>query len=77
MPQHLQFLIGKLSEENESMPGNALDSISFYSLCRGLFLPLSMLDPERTASIFGLQTTPPPPTQPVAMSCWLSSWRKK
>lgn len=60
MPRHLQFLIEKLSEEHDTLPVNALDSIPFYSLCRGLFLPLSMLDPDRAAGIFGLKIDPPP-----------------
>lgn len=60
MPQHLQFLISRLSEDADTLPVDALDSIPFYSLCRGLFLPLSMLDPERVAGIFGLQVNPPP-----------------
>jgi DNA ligase 1 len=60
MPRHLQFLIEKLSEERESLPVDSLDSIPFYSLCRGLFLPLSMLTPDRAAAAFGLQIPPPP-----------------
>ena len=60
VPDHLQFLIRELTDQEESVPGDALDSIPFYSLCRGLFLPLSMLDSNRTASIFGLKTDSPP-----------------
>lgn len=60
MPRHLQILIEKLAEERDVVPVDALDSIPFYSLCRGLFLPLSMLTPDRAAATFGLQIEAPP-----------------
>ncbi|MEZ6126476.1 MAG: hypothetical protein R3C49_25420 [Planctomycetaceae bacterium] len=60
VPDHLQFLIRRLSADGQHPPADALDSIPFYSLCRGLFLPLSMLDPNRTAAIFGLKTAASP-----------------
>ncbi len=61
VPFHLRFVVQKLSEEQgDSLPSNALDSIPFYSLCRGLFLPLSFLEPERVAQIFGLAADAPP-----------------
>ena len=60
VPEHLQFLISQLIADEGSLPADALDSIPFYSLCRGLFLPLSMLDPGRVAQLFGLQVEPPP-----------------
>lgn len=60
VPDHLQFLISELIADEGRLPQDALDSIPFHSLCRGLFLPLSMLDPARVASLFGLQVDPPP-----------------
>ena len=41
-------------------PHDALDSIPFYSLCRGLFLPLSAMAPEKAAHLFGILVDPPP-----------------
>jgi DNA ligase-1 len=37
------------------VPEDVLNSIPFYSLCRGLFLPLSYLSPERVRQLFGLK----------------------
>ncbi|MCA9034128.1 MAG: hypothetical protein KDA91_03305 [Planctomycetaceae bacterium] len=63
VPDHLQFLIRRLvADQGHEIPATALDSIPFYSLCKGLFLPLSMLDPARTASMFGIRTGAPPDT---------------
>ncbi|MCI0376040.1 MAG: hypothetical protein L0215_00390 [Gemmataceae bacterium] len=60
LPFHLQFVIGKKArEERRGIPHNAFDSIPFYSLCRGLFLPLSGLPPERVAQLFGISIQPP------------------
>ena len=61
LPPHLQLAISKLAEEADgAVDARALDSIPFYSLCKALFLPLSMLSPDRIAFIFGLQVDPPP-----------------
>jgi len=62
IPLHLQFLGRQLVQDNDgpSLAANALDSIPFYSLCRGLFLPLSFLDPQKVAQVFGLIVDPPP-----------------
>ncbi len=63
VPDHLQFLIRYLVREHgQDLPANALDSIPFHSLCKGLFLPLSMLDPQRCAALFGIRTSSPPDT---------------
>lgn len=59
LPVHLSFLLSELDERGEPGAG-ALASIPFYSLCRGLFLPLSALRPEKAAQLFGLQVEPPP-----------------
>lgn len=60
-PAHLQFAIEQIIQrENRDIGANEFDSISFYSLCRGLFVPLSFLDASRAASIFGLRVDAPP-----------------
>lgn len=62
LPLHLRFAIEKLGAEREDLPANALDSLPFYSLCRGLFLPLSGMASEKAAQIFGIKIDPPPDT---------------
>lgn len=62
LPLHLQFVIRQMADEAEGEPvsARALDSISFYSLCRGLFLPLSGLSSSKVAQLFGLKAPEPP-----------------
>jgi DNA ligase 1 len=60
LPLHLRFAIEAKMDAGEDVADDAFASLSFYSLCKGLFLPLSMLYPERTAAIFGIETPPPP-----------------
>jgi DNA ligase-1 len=65
-PYHLRFVVERLAQEasgaeGEDLPADALDSLPFWSLCHGLFLPLSGLSPERTAQLFGI-LVPPAPT---------------
>ena len=61
MPLHLQFAITQMADESGgTVDAGSMDSIPFYSLCRGLLLPLSMLTPERVAGIFGLAVDRPP-----------------
>ncbi len=56
VPYHLVFAIKELvAEHGEPLARNAFDSIPFFSLCKGLLLPLSGLAPERTAQLFGFQ----------------------
>ncbi|APR81194.1 ATP-dependent DNA ligase [Minicystis rosea] len=62
LPLHLRLAVEKIGAERGETPVTALDSIPFYSLCRGLFLPLSALAPERVAQLFGLRVEPPPDT---------------
>jgi DNA ligase-1 len=55
LPIHLQFIIEQRAKETAGpVDTNAFNSISFYSLCQGLFLPLSGLSRERAAQIFGV-----------------------
>jgi DNA ligase-1 len=61
LPFHLRFVIqGLAAERGGELPASALDSIPFYSLCRGLFLPLASMQPEKVAQIFGFLAEPPP-----------------
>lgn len=61
LPLHLRVVIQGLAAENAGVvQANALDSIPFYSLCKGLFLPLSGLQPEKVAFLFGLKGEAPP-----------------
>jgi DNA ligase-1 len=59
LPVHLSFLLREMEERGET-DAAALASIPFYSLCRGLFLPLSAMRPEKVAQLFGLEVDPPP-----------------
>ena len=60
LPFHLEFAMRGLVAENPDATLQALASLPFYSLCKGLFLPLSSLQPERTAALFGLKSEPSP-----------------
>jgi DNA ligase-1 len=55
IPPHLRFVIQKLGERDGKSSVDSLDSIPFYSLCRGLFLPLSSLTPEKPQAVFGVE----------------------
>ena len=66
LPLHLRFAIESRIDAGDTYSGQGGDdsfaSIPFYSLCKGLFLPLSMLHPERVAALFGIVADPPPDT---------------
>ncbi|MDA1016310.1 MAG: hypothetical protein O3A00_17865 [Planctomycetota bacterium] len=63
LPLHLQFLIERLEADDDSAEFDThLESIPFYSLCRGLFLPLSMMNATKAAQVFGLRVNEPPDT---------------
>lgn len=55
MPYHLQVAISSIAKEapSEEIPVEQFSSISFFSLCKGLFLPLSGLADQRATEIFG------------------------
>ncbi|GMU58119.1 MAG: hypothetical protein AMXMBFR33_72650 [Candidatus Xenobia bacterium] len=59
LPASLLFAAYSLLEAEPDVADEALDSIPFYSLCRGFFLPLMGLAPERVGKLFGLTATPP------------------
>jgi DNA ligase-1 len=72
LPVHLQFVIAaKARETGEAVPPDALDCLPFYSLCKGLFLPLSGLTPERIAQLFGIKYTPPKPDHEALVRSFL------
>jgi DNA ligase-1 len=53
VPPSLCFALEALFQEEASPAANALDSISLFSLCKGLFLPLSGMSSSKIASLFG------------------------
>src|SRR5262245_21153883 len=59
LPLHLTFAIEELARQRDgAVPRTAFDSISFYSLCKGLFLPLSGLSGDRVGQLFGIVYQP-------------------
>ncbi|MDP2343049.1 MAG: hypothetical protein Q8O67_18985 [Deltaproteobacteria bacterium] len=62
LPLHLRFAIESRMDAGDEVGDDSFASIPFYSLCKGLFLPLSMLHPERVASLFGIVADAPPDT---------------
>jgi len=62
LPEHLSFVVRRLAESSPGSTVDKLSSLPFYSLCRGLFLPLSLMGPDKAASLFGLAIDPPPNT---------------
>jgi DNA ligase 1 len=60
LPVHVQFVVSRLTELGR--PLTELQTIPFYSLCRGLFIPLMRMHPEKAAQLFRLEITPPPDT---------------
>src|SRR4051794_8679454 len=55
LPAHLQFAIARLARECKGEVGqDAFNSIPFYSLCKGLLLPLSGLQADRVGHLFGI-----------------------
>ncbi len=62
LPLHLAVVVEHLSK-NRELAGVTFDSIPFYSLCRGLFLPLTGMSPEKAAQLFGIRIDPSPSSQ--------------
>ncbi|MBX9681407.1 MAG: hypothetical protein K2X38_21845 [Gemmataceae bacterium] len=59
LPMHLEFVVEQKADEIEGpVDVEAFDSIPFYSLCRGLFLPLCSMTSERCAQAFGIAWQP-------------------
>src|SRR5687767_2339982 len=64
LPAHLQFVIARLARERQGeVSQNVFDSLPFFSLCKGLFLPLSGLQPQRVAQLFGFGWSAPTESQ--------------
>ncbi len=60
VPHHLELVTQRLAEEDpRTAPEDQLASIPFYSLCKGLFLPLSGLAQDRVAMLFGIDAPAP------------------
>jgi DNA ligase-1 len=62
LPYHLGFVAQQLAADDDEEHLDQLASLPFYSLCRGLFVPLSVMSPDKTASLFGVVTEPAPNT---------------
>src|SRR5690606_2051822 len=64
LPLHVQFVVSQLAKQppEEERSLDELNTIPFYSLCRGLFIPLMRMHPEKAAQLFRLEITPPPDT---------------
>ncbi|MEM6930579.1 MAG: hypothetical protein AAF602_26820, partial [Myxococcota bacterium] len=60
LPLHLAFVMKRLVAENPDATMDQLSSIPYYSLCKGLFLPLSGMSPEKASATFGLAIPPAP-----------------
>jgi len=59
LPFHLRFAIENIASESQGpVSPDVFDSIPFYSLCKGLFLPLSGLTPQRVGQYFGIAWLP-------------------
>ena len=61
LPEHLAFVVRRLADDGATST-DVLSSLPFYSLCKGLFLPLSVMSPDKVASLFGIAADPPPNT---------------
>lgn len=59
LPLHVAFAFRKLVTEDPDVTIDRLASIPFYSLCKGFFLPLSGMAPEKAAHVLGLVTAAP------------------
>ena len=54
LPPSLCFALESLFAEHLEPPQDALDAISWFDLCYGLFLPLSGIQPDKAKSLFGV-----------------------
>ena len=52
IPYSLGFALQSIFEEESDPKTSSLDSISFFSLCKGLFLPLTGMSPSKTQYLF-------------------------
>jgi DNA ligase-1 len=65
LPLHVQFVVSQLAAARRAGSERSLDelnTIPFHSLCRGLFIPLMRMHPEKAAQLFRLEIPPPPDT---------------
>ncbi len=60
LPFHMAWAVEQLRlEAGDRVRTQHFDSIPFYSLCRGFFLPISGMRPEKAARVFGLEVPEP------------------
>src|SRR6185436_11691959 len=63
-PLHVGFCLRHRLDRGEPVPRDRfLASIPFYSLCRGLFVPLSGMSADRSAALFHVGLEGPPTTE--------------
>jgi DNA ligase-1 len=63
-PLHVGFCLRRLLARDEPVPRDRfLASIPFYSLCKGLFVPLSGMSADRAAALFHVGLEGPPTTE--------------
>ena len=74
LPLHLAFATKQLAHAAPAATFDHFASIPFYSLCKGLFVPLSGLSQERVAHLFGVASEPPPTTagREELLAAWLA-----
>lgn len=60
LPLHLQTVIRRIVQEQPGATLDSLSSIPFFSLCKGLFLPLMAMHPDKVAQLFGFRCDPVP-----------------
>ncbi|MHC4392826.1 MAG: hypothetical protein ACYS22_16145, partial [Planctomycetota bacterium] len=61
VPRHVRLALERLRKQRGEPVGiEGLASIPFYSLCRGLLLPLELMAPEKAAHLFGIKVPAPP-----------------
>ncbi len=60
LPYHMAWAVEALRKaDGLPVPTDHFDSIPFYSLCKGFFLPMSHLRPEKVGRIFGFAADEP------------------
>lgn len=72
LPPSVSFAVRAHLDEHPDAPADCLDSLPFYSLCKGFFLPLTGIAPERIPGLFGLN--PERPLSPEQKKVLLESF---
>lgn len=59
MSASVSFAVRSHLDEQPEAAADSMDSLPFYSLCKGFFLPLTGIAPERIPGLFGVNPNPP------------------